>query len=194
MRRTIALAVLIMMLALPVASLACKDAQFDLWLTFPSCSTSGHGYKTIDMGYVGDWAVSYTGSCTLSSYWGAAHVQGNYGGNVWNYYYSATGMPCDWHSLGTLVGSMNACDCVNSSGTLSGSADITDARYFMIAYNTTLTKCCWNPYAETWGEGTLTATPQRDPVNPPSVPEPGTIVAACSILAPVGFVFRRRSK
>lgn len=27
---------------------------------------------------------------------------------------------------------------------------------------------------------------------PPPVPEPGTIVAACSILAPVGFVFRRR--
>lgn len=27
---------------------------------------------------------------------------------------------------------------------------------------------------------------------PPSVPEPGTILAACSILAPVGFVFRRR--
>jgi len=146
--------------------------------------------ELLDLETLGNWQVWYTGSATVSAGTAGASLVGNYSGNIWNYEYSADNTNnelevTNWKSIGSLVETIHAsAKATGDSGTINGGPVDVYARWLRISYNATLMSDA-NAGASASGSGSIAAS---------AVPEPGTILAACAILSPVGFVFRRRMK
>lgn len=152
-----------------------------------------------DLGFVGLWKLTYSGNVniTTNSTNPSWSLQGNLkdtGGDnfIWQYYYSDDNVDdandiSNWTCVGSLL---NVKETGSGSWDGKSSDDITygptiNARWLRLDYSATL--------KNTSGTGSVTAH-GTGVMDVSSVPEPGTILAACTILAPAGMFFRRRKR
>lgn len=182
-----------------------QGAGFFVGVFDKDLSASGTGfYARYDLDSNATYSFTYEGSATvgLSGVIGTAALTGTTKGvpssapsvavestNIWRYYYQTK--DSNWHLLDTLVGPIS-CTTTNKyeSAANSGHAVRNDNPFTIsgvtaigIGYDVLLSKSSVGGWGTGTGGATMTAT---------AVPEPGTIFAAMSILAPVGFVFRRK--
>lgn len=185
--RRISLILMVGLIALVIASsgvFAATQAtsfSFKIPANLPTQPTGGTATTTaLDLGVLAPWQIDWLGDATLSPTDQGATLTGNYAGKIWKYECSADNVA--WTTLGTLVDTFSAPAGLGGVPVppLSGSTTIT-TRYIRLGYDAQLTSLSANASAS--GSGSMLAT---------RVPEPGTILAALSILGPVGFVFRRR--
>ncbi|MEN6521290.1 MAG: PEP-CTERM sorting domain-containing protein [Armatimonadota bacterium] len=155
--------------------------------------------SSYDLGFVGLWKLTYSGKVDITTNntnpsWS---LQGNLkdtGGDnfIWQYYYSADNVDSaedvtNWTCVGSLLNvdkSGSGSWVGESSGDISYGPTIS-ARWLLLDHDATLTKTSGTGSVTAHGTGVMDVS---------SVPEPGTILAACTILAPAGMFFRRRKR
>lgn len=172
----IVMMILVGMVIASTGAFAITGTALSFAFTLPGIGTDADT-DTVDLGSVGPWTVKWTGSATISPTSSVATLTGNVGGKIWTYAYSTDN--ATWTPLTPLVDTFSASAyAVGDSGTQFGGWTTVTARYLKLSYDATLTS---STKASASGSGSIVA-----------IPEPGTILAALSILGPVGFVFRRR--
>lgn len=164
------------------------DSDFDFLALNPSLSYQVWYDGTASLSYGGTNGA--TATLTGVNDPDSADSRGVTTTNIWRYYYSTLSNvntdefdSSQWIMFDSLVGPLSCpANSQNNSQRLTGNTTISGAKYIAIAYDIELTKTA-SGTAIAGGTGTMTVN---------AVPEPGTICAALSVLAPVGFVFRRK--
>ena len=188
MKRTTLIIIMMSLIAMFMTSSGVM-AQDGFSLSFAfSAKQSPVGYgETLDLGSLGPWLLAWTGSATVSPTTANATITGGFADNlgarhIWKYEYSVADTdeePLVWETLDLLVDPITAYKpAIGASGVLSDSATVT-ARWLKLSYAASLV----GKGSSASGSGSIAAA---------AVPEPGTILAAFSILGPAGFLFRRR--
>ena len=184
MKQLISIAVVCLLLLVGVSNAyAASTSRYFVKIELPGLQTSGSQNEDaaiLNMGTLQDWTVSWTGMAELNAN-GKATLNGGFGNYIWEYSYSTTGEDNDWTSFSQLSPTLTTTGGQVADLEQNPPAQTFYAQYFKVAYNINLQNTSASVITAD-GVGTLTA-----------VPEPGTILAAFAILAPVGFVFRRRS-
>lgn len=159
----------------------------------PDTTLFDYRAPVLDLGSLDSWSVAYSGTGALSTTLSSATLTGNFPanqdlsgvGHIWSFEYKESLLD-SWTNLGYAAHTVTASAGANSNaGGTDGGPTVVYARYLRMGYNWTLTSGVVDNEASVGGTGSMTATSTV-------VPEPGTILAALSILGPAGFLFRRR--
>jgi len=197
MKRTIIIIMAAMaMFALLASAAYAQDTGTAFSKTIKAFMTSGtdSGFEQAALDSSLTYNFWYEGAATLSlgAKAGTANITGNSTveaptTNIWRYYYQK--MDNSWVMFDSLVAplsctSTNSDSSANSNDVIQNSnpLTLTNIKAIGIGYDITVSKTGLGIGIGS-GSGTLTAN---------AVPEPGTILAALSILAPAGMLFRRR--
>lgn len=174
---------------------ACADdTGTGFWMKVSKLSVAKDSdFQVIDLDSSLAYNVWYDGQASVSLGEGGAGAYALLTGNgqdtnIWHYYTSNVDAPttlADWTQFDSLVGPVKALpNSTNDSGTKEvGPITISGVKHVAIGYDITLREFGTKGTAVASGNGTLTVQ---------AVPEPGTILAALSVLAPAGFAFRRK--
>lgn len=157
----------------------------------PDTSQVSYKIPELDLGTLGLWSVQFSGTGALSTTISSATLKGNFidpsnpgVGHIWAFDYKAS-ISDPWTSLGYAAHTVTAPAGANSNaGGTDGGPVLVTARYLRMGYDWTLSSAVVGNSASVGGTGSMTATS--------AVPEPGTVLAALSILGPAGILFRRR--
>lgn len=157
--------IIMMILVAVIISSACAFAAskalsfaLDTDPTSPYFLLSGEYYKTLDMGYVAPWLVTWTGSATISPTETTATLTGGFPvDNMWTYQWSNTGVDGTWTPFDSLISTFSAnASALGEVRTTDGGPTTITTRYLRVGYNVALS----GNEASASGSGSITAVPE----------------------------------
>lgn len=161
-----------------------------LYYAPPDASQFSYRVPALDLGTLGLWSISYSGTGVLSTTISDATLIGNFPaiadypgvGHIWSFDYSVDN--ATWTNIGYAAHMVSAPAGANSSaGGTDGVPTVVYARYLRMGYDWTLVSALGGNEASVGGTGSMVAT---------AVPEPGSIfVLGSGLIGLIGFGIRR---
>jgi len=196
MKRVLTALVIIAVLVPLMSAAACAQNEVSdhfyskLKATYTSAVSSDYVYLVFDQ--PGTFAVNYDGSASLSyTGKGTATLTGaGSSSDIWQYYYTtaanpsqnATKIGSDWTLIGSLISPLSTPSDGSAYDEVDGLLLPNGVTGVALGYDVKLASPN-KSNTQASGDADLTAS---------AVPEPGTVLAALSILGPAGLVFRRK--